>query len=382
MDDELEQTGTSDTAGQVGVHFARAIVAQGYNDTVAQRLPAVGHTDRHALDSSSLEPADGSARVDASGRHAVDFADLGKLGGIDRGISAANGWRGLASRLGFSVRPGAREQQARELEFCVKRDEEVIRQATWTRATSILVANPKGGVGKTPSALLLGGVLSAIRGGSVCVLEVSDDPGALSYRAEGSPSLGLGELVRDIESVHAAGQLAGYTAPQTSFASVIGTVGRRPRLTGDDVMRVALVIDQFYSMRVMDSGNQTSSSAFRGALSTADALVVPVYNAGDAAVEAIALLDDLRSQGGHASELADSATVLRLSDGRPETEAVTARLDSILDDAVIRNIVDIPYDSHIAERGQLTLASLAAPTRRAFIGAAATVVRTLQAAPR
>ena len=101
----------------------------------------------------------------------------------------------------------------------------------------MLVANRKGGVGKTPTSLILGGVLGSIRGGSVAVVEVTDDPGALGYRAEGQPQRGLGELVRDRDEIHSAGQLAGYTAPQTSFASVVASVGPRRELTGEDVAR-------------------------------------------------------------------------------------------------------------------------------------------------
>lgn len=66
-----------------------------------------------------------------------------------------------------------------------------------TRAGSLLVANPKGGVGKTPTGILVGGALAAARSGSVCIMEVSDDPGALAFRAEGNPVRGLGELVRN-----------------------------------------------------------------------------------------------------------------------------------------------------------------------------------------
>ncbi|WP_104087489.1 ParA family protein [Cryobacterium sp. N19] len=305
--------------------------------------------------------------------------DLGLLSAAPTALGAQRGLRGVLSRLGFSMTPGSAELAEREQAEALRRDEETIRQATWTRAVSVLVANQKGGVGKTPSAIIVGGVLAAARGGSVCILEVSDDPGALSFRAEGNPARGMGELVRDVDTISSAGQLAGYTAPQTSFASVIGTVRRRPRLTHEDVTAVAAVVDQFYGIRVMDSGNQPSSSAFQGAVDTADALVIPVFNAGDAVLEAVALLDVLRSAGGKAASLADHATILRLTDGRPENRQVVDRVDQIIADAGVEQVFTIPYDPHIAERGQITLGHLAPQTRRAFTAAAAGVVRTLQA---
>lgn len=297
---------------------------------------------------------------------------------------ATTGLRGLMAGLGLPVSPGARESvalaAAADAEERRIRDAMTIRQATWTRAVSILVGNPKGGTGKTPTALLLGGTIASIRGGSTAIVEFSDDPGALTYRAEGAPRLGVGELVRDVDTIRTAGQLTGYTAPQTSFANVIGSTGRRERLTGEAVAAVSRVIDEFYGIRVMDTGNQPTSSAFRGAVSVADVLVIPVLNAGDSVLEAIQLLEELREDGGNASELAQRVIAIRLTDGRPESDLVRDEVARLLREAGVQALFEIPYDAHIAERGQLTLGSLAPSTRDAFAAAAAAVVRILQEA--
>jgi MinD-like ATPase involved in chromosome partitioning or flagellar assembly len=293
---------------------------------------------------------------------------------------ATTGFRGLLAKVGVPVGPSEAEKAENERTARRSANETVVRQATWTRAVSVLVANPKGGTGKTPASLLLGGTFASIRGGSVAVVETSDDPGALTYRAEGNPALGLGELVSDVASVTTAGQLAGYTAPQTSFASVIGSTGRRARLDGDAVVKVAAKVDEFYGIRVMDSGNVPTSSAFRGAVSVSDALVIPVMNAGDSTLEAIALLEELRADGGHAAALADNAIALRMLDGRPENAQVSQEVERVLLEAGVQTLLTIPFDPHIAERGQLTLASLNQTTRDAFTQAAATVVRSIQAA--
>jgi MinD-like ATPase involved in chromosome partitioning or flagellar assembly len=310
------------------------------------------------------------------------LSDIGLVGLAAPAPTATSGIRGLIGKFGITLAPGKTDTAKLAAAELQRLDEEVIRQTTWTRAVSILIANPKGGVGKTPTALALGGVLAAIRGGSVCILEVSDDPGALTFRAEGNPKLGLGELVRDIETIRTAGQLAGYTAPQSSFASVIGTVGRRQHLGRDDVIEVARVIDEFYSIRVMDSGNQPSSSAFAGAVATADALVVPVYNTGDAVIEALNLLVELRAMGDHAAELADAAILLWLTDGRPENLAVVERVAAMVGDAGFAQQFSIPFDPHIAERSQISLTRLAQPTVRAFTAAAAGVINALQSTVR
>jgi MinD-like ATPase involved in chromosome partitioning or flagellar assembly len=310
--------------------------------------------------------------------HQVDVgADLGRISTRMTG-PAPRGWRGRLNSLGIHLPPSAAEAEAAALAEQRAEDERVIRQATWTRAVSILVANPKGGVGKTPTALLLGGVLAAIRGGSVCIMEVADDAGALTFRSEGNPRLGIGDLVRDAADIHSAGQFAGYTAPQTSFASVLGTVGPREQLTAKDVITISTLVDEYYAIRVMDSGNQPSSSAFHGALDTADLLVIPILNAGDAALEAISLITKLRAMGGKAARMTDRPIVLRSSDGRPENAHVIDRVDQILAEAGVTDSHTIPYDPHIAERGEITLANLSPATRHAFTAATAATIRSLQ----
>ncbi|POH69157.1 hypothetical protein C3B59_05830 [Cryobacterium zongtaii] len=314
-------------------------------------------------------PADSTSVLFGGAAAALTATDSGK---------ATTGFRGAMARMGFPVKPGPEEVEARRVESVRLAAETVVRQATWTRAVSVLVNNPKGGTGKTPTAVILAGVLASIRGGSTAVLEVSDDPGALGYRAEGNPKLGLGELVRDIDQVKTAGRLHGYTAPQTSFADVIASTGRRERLTGDAVVSVCKVIDEFYGIRVMDSGNVTTSSAFQGAVSVADVLVIPVMNAGDSVLEAIQLLEELRAAGGQPKRLADTAIAIRLTDGRPENQAVTDEVARLLHEAGVTSLHEVPYDAHIAERQQITLSKLAPATRDAFAAAAAAVVTSLK----
>lgn len=349
--------------------FAGAHRAAGYRESSPPKLQ-----DEPMPEVPTAEP---EAEVDAA--HAPDSAaaaPIDLIRALDANPVAKTGWRGVLAKTGMPIGPSPKEAELNAGAERLRNDEQTIRQATWGRAVSILVANPKGGTGKTPMSLLLGGTLASVRGGSVAILEVADDPGALNYRAEGHPAIGVGELVRDVERIVSAGQLAGYTAPQTSFASVIGTVGRRPQLTAPDVISVARVLDAFYAIRVMDSGNQPSSSAFLGALSVTDALVVPILNAGDAVLEAVAMLEGLRSAGyGH---LVDNATVLRLVDGRPERADLNERIDQLLEQTNVGTVHVVPYDAHIAERGELSLAKLAPATYHALAAAAASAVTTLQ----
>lgn len=294
---------------------------------------------------------------------------------------AKSGIRGLIAKTGLKVPAGRRELERKAAADRLRQDETTIRQATFPRAMGVLVANRKGGAGKTPTSIILGGILASIRGGSVAVLEVSDDPGTLNLRSEGTPARGLEQLIADVDTIRTAGQLASYTAPQTSFASVIGTVHRRRQLMGVDVARLSAVVDDHYAIRVMDSGNQPSSSAFSGAIATADVLVIPVLNSADTVLEALDLLDELRAWGGKAQFLAERAVIIRLIDGRLEQPQLSGRLTGLLEAQHVAAIYEIPYDQHIAERGPITVGALATSTKTAFTAAAAGIIRTLQNQP-
>lgn len=291
---------------------------------------------------------------------------------VDKG-PARLGFRGWLNGAGMNFEPSAREWGLRVAAGKMKRAELTIRRTVWTRAVGVLVANRKGNAGKTPTSIALGGVLSSIRGGSVAVMEVSDDRGQLFYRAEGSPILGMGELIGNIDSITNQGQLKGYTAPQESFASVIGTRGFRPAMTEQNVVDVSRVIDVYFDIRVMDSGNQYTSSAFTGAVKSADVLVIPTMNSADSIFDALDLIDYLRnSTDPHDRMLAETAIVVRLSDGRPEVK--NASVLSYFHDKGVGDdrIFTVPFDTHIADRDEINVHSLAPATREAFtlLGAA------------
>lgn len=295
---------------------------------------------------------------------------------------ATKGLRGALARVGLNVKPSAAEVKEREHAARLAGYEAQVRQATYPRCVRVLVANKKGGTGKTPTAIGLAGCIASVRGGQTAVWEVSDDPGALTYRTEGEPTYGLGELVRDVDKITSAGQLGGYTAPQTSFAAVIGSVGRRPRLTRENVVAVSGLLDEFYSVQVMDSGNQPTSSAFQGAAEVADVLVIPLLNAGDSALEAVQLLDELRAGDAHSKYLAEHAIAVRLTDGRMEHDRVSRSIEKLLHRNGVKTLVQVPFDQHIAERGQITYNKLQQSTREAFVTLAAHVVSAAQAAVR
>lgn len=296
-------------------------------------------------------------------------------------VPAAEGFRGFINQVtggAMKLAPSAAEAAKRTTATIQEGHEALIRQSTWTRGVGVLIANKKGTSGKTPCSILVGGVLAAIRGGSVAILEYSDDKGQLAYRSEGKPQLGMGELVENIGHVRTQSQLRGYTVTQTSFASVIGSTPKwRPALTRQNVLDVAALVDEHYTIRLMDTGNVYSSGPFGAAVEASDVLVIPTMVAQDAVSEALELLEYLEHQGPDASRLARTAMVVMMSDGRPEIKGARLKQQFIDKGIAEDHIFAVPYDAHVAERGALTLDKLAPATRQAFTAVAAGLVRQL-----
>lgn len=389
----------SNTGGQYG--FRGAARAQGYVEDVEvvseANIPDSVHQKGDSADNAHVSSAEQrlaefhakpSATTEAAsppveegvsepqvpaGPRAIPSVDLRVSRRDTAGEAPSHGWRGVLRNMGFTIKPSEAEIRAAEIGSA----RSLIRLSQWQRSVGVLVANPKGGVGKTPLSLAIGGCFASIRGGGAVVVEVADDAGALSVRAEGRAPVGVAELLRDVDEIRGAGQLAGYVSQQTSYAAVIGTIGDRAALTGADVRRITHKLDEFYPVRVMDTGNQPSSSAFDGALEYTDVLVIPVLDALDALQGAMQLLRHLHQLGGHAQYLAQNAIVVRTHDGRPEDREVSAYADELIGQAGIRAVYHVPVDRHIAERTTLSYGQLAPATTDAITRLTAGIVAQL-----
>ncbi|SEB29786.1 hypothetical protein SAMN04489745_0081 [Arthrobacter woluwensis] len=272
----------------------------------------------------------------------------------------------------------AARREAAELAVC----EMIIRQATWpSGAAAWTTANKKGNSAKTPATIAVGGKIASVRGGGVALVEASDDPGQLAGRSEGEQRRGIGELILSAPTIGTKAQLEGFAVPQTSFAHTFGSsASRRAPLDQGSVRQMAELVDQYYSLRAMDSGNVYTSSAFTGAMETSDALLVPMMNATDSMGEAVELFDYLRQHPDpHFQNLAEKAIVVRVSDGRPEV-----KVERLVKDFQHRTGISedrmfvLPFDAHLAERGPITLAKLSPATHAALLRISAALILQLQ----
>jgi MinD-like ATPase involved in chromosome partitioning or flagellar assembly len=259
-----------------------------------------------------------------------------------------------------------------------------IRQATWTRAVNAVVAGGKGGTGRTVATMILAGTLAEIRGGFVAAVEATEAAGTLNARSEGKPTRGLGELLARADQISTAGQLGGYTAPQTSHADVIATVAERGELRGSDVLAVRRLLDSYYRITITDTGTNPHHAARRAAVASADAAVLPCLVSLDALTALESTLATLGPLAGSPDSPPRVVAVLG-HDGGPEdpqvAAAVRGRLDHLVATGAVSAVVEVPFDPAIRRGGPITLDDLSLASRRAWTQASAALIGALNAAP-
>jgi len=266
----------------------------------------------------------------------------------------------------------AKPRPGRE-ELAYRRDLRAIRQATWPRSVRVAVANPKGGSGKTPTAVLLGGVLAGIRGGSVAIWDASDAAGTLGARTEGTAARCVSDIAADPQAYALPSTVGMVAATQTSFADVLGSLRER-EFAGPDITAVLDVLDATYRVSVADSGNVPHSAAFQALIDRADILVVPTTLTADSVNKAVALLRRLQSAP---SGLAQRAVVAVLHTHGPQTPGLSGQLEKIFAAVGVGAVVHIPFDPHIAACTALSVGSLSHDSRVAWTRLAATTVANL-----
>ena len=265
------------------------------------------------------------------------------------------GWRGRVTRgTGglLKLAPNAAELAHREAI-------ETIRRATWPRTVNIVVTTPKGGAGRIPTALVLAGILGHVRGGYVVAWETAASAGRRNRRAEGDPRRDPGE-------------------------PAAGAVEDRPVPTAADVLAMRAALDAYYRITLTVTADSPHPGAYRAALRTADAAVLPCVVSTDALEGVEQALAAMRAAGGHvgaADGLLSRVVVVLGHDGGPEDTLVARTLRARLDELGGAAVVEVPFDPAIRPGAEIALGSLSEPSTRAWTAAAAAVVRALKSAP-
>ncbi|MEV4759514.1 cobalamin biosynthesis protein CobQ [Micromonospora sp. NPDC049559] len=287
------------------------------------------------------------------------------------------GWRGRANRVtgGMLTLAAGRE----ELLYRAAR-KRLLRP--FSRTMTVVVANPKGGAAKTPTALIAAATLGFHRGGYTLAWDNNETRGTLGMRAEAAIHHQtvidlLGDIDEFLSTSASVGRLSGYLRPQSARFDVLASddvPGSMDIIDDTAFGKLWTALSRYYRLLVVDTGNNVRAPNWRAATALADCLVVPTTVQQDVAESGLWMLDHL-GRSGFAELAANAVAVVSCAD--PKTDA--RLLDEIVERyrAVVRDVVIIPFDAYVRSGGRIEYDSLADATRRAWLMACTSIIDSL-----
>ncbi|MBV1779884.1 hypothetical protein KRR55_12265 [Paeniglutamicibacter sp. ABSL32-1] len=290
---------------------------------------------------------------------------------------AERGFRGFLSRLGFNMAPSAEEVEERNW-----------RRTVGTRLTeskTISVVNGKGGANKTPTAVLLSAVFGRNTGDPVLVWDNNGTRGTLGWRTVQGPhtahSMDLLSAAPRLKDVKVGEPIIhDYThyQPEDCY-SVLRTdptlLASEQFVNAADFDALHGIVSKFFSLTIVDSGNDESAERWMRMIDHTDQLVIASTTVEEHAEAGALLLEALAKRGGHYADLAKNAVVI-VSQHQPHGNS--EQLDRIAHGfrRLARSVVTVPYDAALV-KGQIRFEGLRPATRRAWLHATAAVAGAL-----
>ncbi|MDN5803000.1 MAG: hypothetical protein L0H26_00175 [Microlunatus sp.] len=279
---------------------------------------------------------------------------------ITRIPKATRGWRGL-----LGIGPSKREREERA-------DREAACQA-FGRPVTVVVADPRGGSGKTTTSILLAGAFGNARGGGVLVLENHELRGTMHLRTHAQ---GNDRTIRDLlgaqnycgpsGDVVRIGDLSAYVRHQISgqFDVMVSETKRDRALSRQEFESVHDLGARFYSLIIVDTANDESAENWRAAVQRADALVVPLKWRNDYSLPAIEMLEELQASEDPRQRDLVRRTVVVASHNHGDLDVrCPQHLKPYFLDRT-KAVIEIVPDPHIAEGNVIRHDQLSQKTRR------------------
>ncbi|MDO5681450.1 MAG: hypothetical protein Q4G46_01305 [Propionibacteriaceae bacterium] len=281
---------------------------------------------------------------------------------------ATSGWRSW-----FGLKPSQRELD----EF---RDLSTVK-TLFHRPVTVMVANPKGGSGKTPTSVLLSGAFGLNRGGGVVAWDNNELRGTMPDRTTSPHRRSVHDMLAKLE------ELRWSTSQFTDLAYFLNhqdtgnfyTLGSAQHaghvVTGQNFRQVHELFARYFQVIVVDTGNNEAAPNWAAAAAQADCLVVPTKWRKDSLIPAARMLESLQDTNPALLE----RTVIAATNGPQDSQQVVKDNGASWFGSS-HPIVEIPTDPHIAEGGVIDFGRLHKNTRRAALRLAAEVsVRLISA---
>jgi MinD-like ATPase involved in chromosome partitioning or flagellar assembly len=294
---------------------------------------------------------------------------------------AAWGWRGRLRKMTgglIHLRPTAAELADRQAHLDIQRG--------FSKPMTVVVIQPKGGAGKTPTTIGIASALGVNRGGYILGWDDNETRGTLAVRVRnlyGQTTTAwdlLGGLPRFERADARVGDLSHFVRAQgeAQFDALASddNPANMAQIGDEEFGRLHAVLQRFYRIIVIDTGNNVRSPNWQSAVNAADLVVVVSTYQRDVGYSGSWVLDHL-GQTGRAALANRAVTVLTAADPKPDP-TVRRELMSHFGTRT-RAVVEIPYDPHIALGGPMEWAKMREPTLRAWTLTGAAVINALAA---
>lgn len=325
-----------------------------------------------------VDPDPGSRRLDGIGQARPGLLET--AAGIEDD-PAEWGWRGRLNALGMHLRPRPESDEVRH-----RQDIERIRQPL-SGFWKVAVLNVKGGMGKTPTTIMLGNSFGQYRGGGVVLWDSNESKGTLSERAAtsaapngGQPSVwDVLEHASELAGPNAqSGALSHFLRKQPTMDEILASdqSSKRMKAIGAaECAAIEAVLRRHRSGVIIDTGNDDTSPNWQWVTENVHQVVIPMPYRRDAAAKVVQMLD-----GMHARDLSAlvSTAIVALA---PAPGASDLDRDDIIEELRgqgVHRFMDMPYEPAFEGAGaRIVYQRLPLTTRVAYAELAAEIADSL-----
>ena len=291
---------------------------------------------------------------------------------------AAWGWRGAITRWSRgTIRPQRSRAERRHHE------ERSAVQREFDGPRTIVFLNPKGGAAKTTSVLAAGYTFGTVRGGGVVAWDNNETRGTLGLRAARNGHQNTTrELLDDLDRFRSAdariGDLASFVRSQGDAHFDVLASDERPGVTGtiraQDFSEVHVLLERFYRLILVDTGNNMRAENWLAAAQAADLLVLTSTVREDTGYSGLWMLDAL-ADAGYPNLKYKTITVLSDPSATVDTK-LAADLVEVYQQRT-RAVYRVPFDPALVPGSVLPYRDLSKQTRQAWLSACAAMATAL-----